>query len=288
MEEKVLTLADIVEQYKEERKVADLCDWLSNTNAGDVNIQGLSGSSDAFVASAVFKQTDYHHLFILPTKEEAAYFQNNLQSLLPQKDIYYLPDSFKRPQHFEEVNSTNVLMRTETINRLMMSSARTELIVSYPEALIEMVVKSEKLAEQSLRMTINEAFDLDFAIDLLVGFDFERVDFVHEPGQFSIRGGIVDVYSFGNEFPYRIELDDDIIVSIRTFDPNSQLSVKKISAVSIVPNSQTFFTAENKIPLFEALSKNTIVWFREMDLVIDTIEKAMEKARNFVKQVFQM
>lgn len=281
MEENVLTLADIIVRYQQEKMIVELCDWLSDNTTGDARITGLSGSVDAFVASAIFKSSDYHHLFILPTKEEAAYFQNNLQSLLPQKDIFYLPDSFKRPQHFEELNSSNVLMRTETINRLMMSTARTELIVSYPEALVEMVVRSEKLAEQSLRMTINEAFDLDFAIDLLVGFDFERVDFVHEPGQFSIRGGIVDVYSFGNEFPYRIELDDDVIVSIRTFDPNSQLSVKKISAVSIVPNSQTFFTAENKIALFEALPKNTIVWFREMDLVIDTIEKTMEKARQF-------
>lgn len=281
MEEKVLTIVDIVEQYKEEKNVAELCAWLSDTTAGDARITGLSGSADAFVAGAVYKSSDYHHLFILPTKEEAAYFQNNLQSLLPQKDVFYLPDSFKRPQEFEELNSSNVLMRTETINRLMMSSARTELIVSYPEALVEMVVKSEKLAEQSLRMTLNEAFDLDFAIDLLVGFDFERVDFVYEPGQFSIRGGIVDVYSFGNEFPYRIELDDDVIVSIRTFDPNSQLSVKKISAVSIVPNSQTFFTPENKIALFDALPKNTIIWFREMDLVIDTIENTMEKARQF-------
>jgi transcription-repair coupling factor (superfamily II helicase) len=214
-------------------------------------------------------------------REAAAYFQNNIKSLYPQKDVFYLPDSFKRSQHFDEINNTNVLMRTETINRLNIASSKSELIVTYPEALMELVVRANKLVEQSLRMAIHEKFDIDFAIELLVSFDFERVDFVYEPGQFAIRGGIIDVYSFGNEFPYRIELDDDEIISIRTFDPNSQLSVKKISAVSIVPNIQTFFTKENKIPLLEALPDNTILWFKDMEMVIDVMTNAMEKAKVF-------
>ena len=185
-------------------------------------LSGLIGSQDAFVAASVFKQTEFNHFFVLSDKEEAAYFQNNLKNLLGSKDIFFFPDSFKRPQDFSELNNNNVLLRTETVNRLSNSNSRAELAVSYPEALLEKVVKAEALNEQTLRLKVNEKLDIDFMIDLLVEFEFERVDFVYEPGQFSIRGDIVDVFSFGNELPYRVELFGEEIESIRTFDPLTQ------------------------------------------------------------------
>ena len=272
---------DIIKQYTETPQLQSINQWLRDTASGDIHISGLVGSSDAFVASSVFKSTDYNHFFILNNKEEAAYFQNNLKSLLQQKDVFYFPDSFKRPQVFDEILNTNILMRTETVNRLINTNSKAELVVTYPEALIEQVVKADKLNEQTLNLEVGERMDIDFAIDLLVEFDFERVDFVYEPGQFSIRGGIIDIYSFGNEFPYRIELDDDNIASIRTFDTNTQLSVKKISRITIVPNIQTFFSNEFKMPLFESLKENTIIWVKDMELMIDVMSAAMEKAINF-------
>lgn len=281
MDETLYAITDLIQVYKESETIKQLSAWVNENALGDAKLSGLVGSADAFVATAMAQSSACHHLFIMQDREAAAYFQNNIKSLYPQKEVFYLPDSFKRSQHYDEINNTNVLMRTETINRLNIASSKSELIVTYPEALMEPVVRANKLVEQSLRMAIHEKFDIDFAIELLVSFDFERVDFVYEPGQFSIRGGIIDVYSFGNEFPYRIELDDDEIISIRTFDPNSQLSVKKISAVSIVPNIQTFFTKENKIPLLEALPDNTILWFKDMEMVIDVMTNAMEKAKVF-------
>jgi transcription-repair coupling factor (superfamily II helicase) len=281
MDETLYAITDLIQVYKESETIKQLSAWVNENALGYAKLSGLVGSADAFVATAMAQSSACHHLFIMQDREAAAYFQNNIKSLYPQKDVFYLPDSFKRSQHFDEINNTNVLMRTETINRLNIASSKSELIVTYPEALMEPVVRANKLVEQSLRMAIHEKFDIDFAIELLVSFDFERVDFVYEPGQFAIRGGIIDVYSFGNEFPYRIELDDDEIISIRTFDPNSQLSVKKISAVSIVPNIQTFFTKENKIPLLEALPDNTILWFKDMEMVIDVMTNAMEKAKVF-------
>jgi transcription-repair coupling factor (superfamily II helicase) len=272
---------DIIKKYTETPQLQSINQWLRDTNSGDIHISGLVGSSDAFVASSVFKSTEYNHFFILNNKEEAAYFQNNLKSLLQQKDVFYFPDSFKRPQVFDEILNTNILMRTETVNRLINTNSKAELVVTYPEALIEQVVKADKLNEQTLNLEMGERMDIDFAIDLLVEFDFERVDFVYEPGQFSIRGGIVDIYSFGNEYPYRIELDDENIASIRTFDTNTQLSVKKISRITIVPNIQTFFSNEFKMPLFESLKENTIIWVKDMELVIDVMNTAMEKAINF-------
>jgi transcription-repair coupling factor (superfamily II helicase) len=214
----------------------------------------------------------------LNDKESAAYFQNNLASLIENKDILYFPDSFKRPQQFDELNNNNILIRTESVNRLIHPNSKAELMVTYPEALIEKVVTAEKLNEQCLRLAIGENFDDDFAIDLLIEFDFERVDFVYEPGQFSIRGGIIDIFSYGNEFPYRIELDDDTIESIRTFDPNSQLSQKKIQSISIVPNAQTYFGNEFKIPFTQILPANTVFWVKDMGLVMEVMDQALEKA----------
>jgi transcription-repair coupling factor (superfamily II helicase) len=191
-------------------------------------------------------------------------FKTTWLRLIENKDILYFPDSFKRPQQFDELNNNNILIRTESVNRLIHPNSKAELMVTYPEALIEKVVTAEKLNEQCLRLAIGENFDDDFAIDLLIEFDFERVDFVYEPGQFSIRGGIIDIFSYGNEFPYRIELDDDSIESIRTFDPNSQLSQKKIQSISIVPNAQTYFGNEFKIPFTQILPANTVFWVKDM------------------------
>ena len=277
-------LNELLEAYGKSQAIGEINHWLKETAKGDVHLSGLSGSSNALVAGAVFKANTYNHLFVLNSKEDAAYLQNDLKAVLANKEIFFFPDSFKRQQQFDEINSTNILLRTETVNRLIHQNSKAEIAVTYPEALFEKVVTAEKLNEQTLRLAINEKFDIDFAIDLLVGFDFERVDFVYEPGQFSIRGGIVDIYSFGNEFPYRIEMSDDEIISIRTFDPTSQLSQKKISSVSIVPNIQTFFGQQFKTPLFEILPKNTVIWVQDLELTLDLMSQATEKARKYYEQ----
>ncbi len=273
-----MQISDIIKQYSSSSTVEAVNAWLKNTTSGDLRLLGLVESSDSFVAAGVFKSSNFHHVFVMNDKESAAYFQNNLASLIENKDILYFPDSFKRPQEFDELNNNNILIRTESVNRLIHPNSKSELMVTYPEALIEKVVTAEKLNEQCLRLAIGENFDDDFAIDLLIEFDFERVDFVYEPGQFSIRGGIIDIFSYGNEFPYRIELDDDTIESIRTFDPNSQLSQKKIQSISIVPNAQTYFGNEFKIPFTQILPTNTVFWVKDMGLLMEVMEQALEKA----------
>jgi transcription-repair coupling factor (superfamily II helicase) len=274
-----MNVEEIVKRYSELPQVKELIADLNTGDTEDVFLQGLIGSQEAFVAASVFKQTGLNHLFVLSDKEEAAYFQNNLKNLLGVKDIFFFPDSFKRPQDYSEVNNNNILLRTETVNRLSNSEIKSELVVTYPEALFEKVVKQEVLNEQTLRMRVNEKLDIDFMIDLLVGFEFERVDFVYEPGQFSIRGDIVDVYSFGNEYPYRVELFGEEIESIRTFDPLTQLSQKKIASVTIVPNIQTHFTNDKKTSVLEVLPTNTVVWFKDMQILMDVFVAALEKAK---------
>ncbi|MCX6197717.1 MAG: transcription-repair coupling factor [Bacteroidetes bacterium] len=277
-----MSIEEILTRYSESSQVKQLISLLTENSIAPfkaLSVQGLIGSQDAFVAAAIFKQTDFNHLFVMSDKEEAAYFQNNLKNMLGTKDVFFFPDSFKRPQDFSEVNNNNILLRTETVNRLSNSNSKAELAVTYPEALFEKVVRQDVLNEQTLRMRVNEKFDVDFMIDLLVEFEFERVDFVYEPGQFSIRGDIVDVFSFGNEFPYRVELFGEEIESIRTFDPLTQLSQKKIASVTIVPNIQSHFTNTQKTSVLEVFPPNTIIWFKDVQMLMDVFGSSIEKAK---------
>ena len=169
-----MTIQEITNAYAASPQVKELLQQLSTgDDRKDFFLHGLIGSQDAFVAASVFKQCDYNHLFVMSDKEEAAYFQNNLKNLLGSKDIFFFPDSFRRPQDFTELNNNNVLLRTETVNRLSNSNSKAELAVTYAEALFEKVVRQEVLNEQTLRMKVNEKLDIDFMIDLLVEFEFE-------------------------------------------------------------------------------------------------------------------
>ncbi len=279
-----MNIDEIIGRYAESDGLQRLRELLKQSEA-DISLSGMTGSQESFVAAAAFRTTEYNHLFIMTDKEEAAYFQNNLTALLTHKDVFFFPDSFKRPQAFEELNNNNVLLRTEAVNQLSNPSSRAELAVTYPEALFEKAVKKEKLDEQTLRIKTGEKLDIDFMIELLVDFEFERVDFVYEPGQFSIRGGIIDIFSFGNEQPYRVELFDTDVESIRTFDPNTQLSVKKISSITIVPNMQTHFTNESKASVFEVFNDNTIVWIKDAQLLMDRLDETMVKADKFKEKL---
>jgi transcription-repair coupling factor (superfamily II helicase) len=279
-------LKDLLAAYTDSEKVKQVAAALNSTeNNNTVFLKGLIGSMDAFVAAGVFRNTSFNHFFVLSDKEEAAYFHNNLEALLTKKDVFFFPDSFKRPQTLDELNTTNVLLRTEMVNRLTNSNSRAEIVVTYPEALFEKVVKAAELQQQTLHLKTNEKFDVDFAIDLLVEFEFDRVDFVYEPGQFSIRGGIVDIFSFGNDYPYRIELFGKEIESIRTFDPISQLSQKKIERVSIVPNIQTHFSIEKKTTVFDVMPGNTVVWVKDMQMTIEVLDKLMERAEKVKSEI---
>ena len=158
-----------------------------------------------------------------------------------------------------------------------------EIVVTYPEALFEEVVAPEVLNANRIHITVGENVDVDTMIEILTDYGFQREDFVYEPGQFSIRGGIIDIFSYGNEWPYRIELFDEEIESIRTFNPTSQLSLKNIERVSIIPNINSGFKQEEKVPFFSVFSKNTIVWIRDLDIILDKLQQCFEKVEDFAK-----
>ena len=250
-------------------------------------LKGLVGASDSFVMAASQLTKTRFHLYIANDKEEASYLQNNLEHLLPNRNIWFLPDSFRKPAVFNELNNTNVLQRTESINNMTAKLSAGEILVTYPEAIFEQVVAPEILDESRIEITKNEPLDIDFLIEVLVEYGFERTDFVFEPGQFAIRGGIIDIFSFGNELPYRIELFDDTVESIRSFDPGDQLSKRNIAKVLIVPNINTRFTGEHKTSIFKVLPSETVIWVRDLDVVIDRLQNCFDEAAKYARQLIQ-
>jgi len=248
----------------------------------------MRGAQEGFVLTASFQADPRHYLVIANDKEEAAYLQNTLSSLTGDKPVRFFPDSFRRPMFFQELNNTNVLERTETINRISSARSTGELIVTYPEALFEKVVAPKVLDENRISITVGEETDVDFLIEILTEYGFAREDFVYEPGQFSVRGGIVDIFSYGNEYPYRIELFDEEVESIRSFDPSTQLSVRKIAEVSIVPNINTKFKRKDKVSLFRVLPDDAVIWVKDFQVLLDKLAQCFEKAELFADTLSEL
>ena len=238
-------------------------------NPLQVFLQNLNGSSAAFVLQSIFsnpKTKHLNHIVVLNDAEESAYFFNSIESVTEALDLFYFPSSFKSPHNFSALNPSHVMLRTEALTKISMGGNK-KIIVTYPEALFEKVVLAKTLQQNIIQIKTNDNLDLNGLMQQMVDYGFERTDFVYEPGQFALRGGILDIYSFGNEKPYRIELFGEDVDSIRLFDPASQLSERKLLQVNIIPNVTTQFEDTEKIPLLDFLAKDTIVWLKDWDVI---------------------
>ncbi len=271
----------LVDLYLKSPQVLKVSELISAESPVRSKLTGVIGSQLCFILTAVARSTEKSHLYIARDKEEAAYFLNSIQNIVEHKNIHFFPDSFKRPSFYEEINSNNILQRTEAVNKIHNKEGKGELVVTYPEALFEKVVDPLLLEKEKITLQVGENIDVDTAIELLVEYGFERVDFVYEPGQFSIRGGIIDIFSFGNEWPYRIELFDLEVETIRTFDPSNQLSINQIRKVSIIPNIKSKFKQEEKVSLFSVFRSHVTVWIEDFDFLLDRLQACFDKAKDF-------
>ena len=242
-------------------------------------IKNLAGSSLSFVISETFKKADKPYLLIFNDKEEAAYYLNDLEQLLGDKNVLFYPGSYRRPYQIEETDNANVLLRSEVLNRIN-SRKKPAVIVTYPTALFEKVVTKKELEKSTLKVTVGENLSLDFVNEILFEYKFKRVDFVTEPGDFSVRGGIVDVFSFSNDEPYRIEFFGDEIDSIRTFDVETQLSKEKLKKVSIMPNVENKTLEENRESFLKYISSKTAVFVKNQALLTGNLDKFYKKAED--------
>ena len=278
----------LFKKYTTDPRTQNLASALKMQADVRAHLHGLVGSQGAFVAAATYYTEPQANLYILPNKEEAAYFMNDLKNIFEQrKDVLFFPDSFKKAGDPTELNKTNVLMRAETLSRLLGTITTGELIVTYPEAMFEKVVNTKTLRKSTIHVGVNEKMDAGFITELLVTYGFRRSDFVYEPGQFAIRGGIIDIYSYGNDLPYRVELFGDEVESIRVFDPLTQLSVKKITQVNIVPNIQTQFDPADKTSLFKLLPTNAAIWIKDMQALVDINQRCYDRAIEYAEKIKQ-
>lgn len=272
----------LLNAFVQDERTKKIVDSISQEKKAKLHLSGLKASAGAFIAQAVIQKTRTTQVFILEDAESAAYFHNELSQLLQNEEknteVLFFPDSFKKPGHIHQINNANVQLRTECINRISNPTAKSEVIVSYSDALFETVVKKTVLKKNMISMKVGEKLDIDFILELLVEYGFERTDFVYEPGQFSIRGDIVDVFSFANDLPYRIELFDDEVESIRIFDPSTQLSERKIERIAIIPNVQTHFNESQKTNFFKLLTPKTTLWIKSFSAIIDSLGSNMQSA----------
>ncbi|WP_299119337.1 transcription-repair coupling factor [uncultured Tenacibaculum sp.] len=240
-------------------------------------ITNLVGSSLSFVISESFKKADKPYLLVLNDKEEAAYYLNDLEQLLGDKNVLFYPGSYRRPYQIEETDNANVLLRSEVLNRIN-SRKKPAIIVTYPTALFEKVVTKKELEKNTLKITVSENVSPDFVNEVLFEYNFNRVDFVTEPGEFSVRGGIIDVFSFSNDEPYRIEFFGDEVDSIRTFDVETQLSKEKLKKVSIMPNVENKALQEKRESFLKYISSKTAIFVKNVDILTGNLDKFYRKA----------
>ena len=219
-----MEVKDLLKVYKASALVSLAIEKLKDKEKGNLFFKNIRGSFDALLASCIYQSNKKPHLFILRDREEAAYFQNDLENLLgKERNVQFFPTSYKRPFYYDEIENANVLQRAEVLNKINTKSLDADLIVTYPDALIEKVINKRSLVKNTFGVKTGDQLDQAFMSELLVEYGFHMTDFVYEAGDFSIRGGIIDIYSFANDLPYRIELLGKEVESIRNFDPDSQL-----------------------------------------------------------------
>ncbi len=281
---------NLLDLYSESAAVSQLKESLSEGQAR-VHLSGAAGSATAVLAALIHSDNPYRtHLHIAANKDDAYYLLNDIETLLgdteediDHKRVVLFPTTYRRPYQIEEVDNANVLQRSEVIKQL--NAGRNLVVVTYPEALSEKVVSSHTLTSNTMQVMQGAALSMDYMMDVLREYEFERVDFVVEPGQYAVRGGIIDVFSYDNETPYRIEFFDDTVDSLRAFDPVTQLSVKRYEKISIVPNLSRVRAAESekqvveeKVSLLHYLGPDDVVWTQGLLYAIETVEKSYTHA----------
>ncbi|HTE27187.1 DEAD/DEAH box helicase [Flavitalea sp.] len=280
-----MNLQTLLDGYKNSPRLFELADRLSYEQPEHIHLKNLQGSSPAFVINGVFqhpKSSSLNHVVICEDAEYAAYLHNTLENLTNALDLFYFPSSFKNRKNFRLLNSSHVMLRAETLMKWS-GGGNKKIIITYPEAIFEKVILPNVLSGNIIQIKTNQNLDIDGMIEKLVNYGFERTDFVYEPGQFALRGGIFDIYSFGNEKPYRLELFGNDVDSIRIFDPETQLSERKLLQVNIIPNIETQFEDQDKVSLFDFLPANTVIWMQDWELTRDRIITQEEDLQLFLE-----
>jgi len=273
-----LEATEVTGLYQQSPQLQRLASLLSSNKAVSLQLSGLTGSSDAVVLASLMGAWPHPALIILGDKEEAAYFHNDMENLLGAGKVLFYPASCKKPYRPDQIDNNSVLQRTEVLTRV--NKQREQFIlVTYAEAMQERVITRRTLDRNTIEIRTGEEPGIPFLTEFLENNAFIRTDFVYEPGQFAIRGGIVDIYSFAHELPYRIEFYDEKIESIRTFDPGTQLTEQAMAFISIIPNIQHGQIREEHESIFDFLPRETRIYARDLGYIFSAMQASLEKMK---------
>lgn len=265
--------------YADHPQVKALAKLVQEPSCRSIFLDGLCASATSLVFGGLLKilseSVVHPFVFVLNDAEEAGYFYHDLAQILNEDQVLYFPASYRRAIKFAQKDPANEILRTEVLSRLAQVSAPFA-IVTYPDALAEKVVSRQSLADKTLSITVGERVDIAFVEETLFEFGFKRVDYVYEPGQFAVRGSIIDVFSFSLEIPFRIDFFGDEVDSIRTFEVQSQLSKDKRNQISIVPELRP--EKETKqVSFVDFLPFDTLLLVKDLAFVRDTIERIYQE-----------
>jgi len=264
-----MNLSELIKCYKEDKRIIEISKSIETNVNGQVNLKNTCGSLRSIIVSTVSFNSGGCHVLILPDKEEAAYSFGDLQNLQKEETILFFPSSYRSNLNKEHFDKNSVLKRTECLENIQNSNrlgnGNSCIVVTYPEALDEPVVCKTEFLEATITIDKDSNTEQDKIINELTEANFERTSFVGEPGEFSVRGGIIDVFSYSNDYPYRIEFIGSTIASIRTFDPISQESIEKQQSITIIPdlsdvNTQNPDSFQSKEPFLNFLPNHSIIW----------------------------
>lgn len=238
----------------------------------EIQIKNALASARSFFISAAYKNTKKPFIAILSDKEEAAYFFNDLQTIIPDEKLFFFPSTIRHLTHNSgsKTDKAAIMMRTETMTQIRKSLR--PFIISYPAAVAETVIAKEEIPNRTIELQVGEEVETAFLVEMLQDFGFVKTEFVFEPGQFAIRGGIVDVFSYSTDLPYRIDFFGDEIESIRIFDIETQLSVEKIDKISIVNNIQIKIN-EKRTTFLEFIDKEAIILVDDFQYLTEKIQQ---------------
>jgi len=263
-------MKDLSRLYHEHPNFNPFLHYLAEDNQGNIAAEGLSGSAKSLMAAAMFNALQSTHIIILPEKEEAAYFYNDLVSVLGEELVFFFPSTYKRSIQYGQTDASNIVLRTEVMNHLG-SGKRKCIVVTYPESVMEKVISKKVFKKNTFKVKSGDPLTMEFLVEILMEYNFSRVDFVYEPGQFAVRGSIIDVFSFSGDKPYRIDFFGDDIESIRTFNIDDQLSIEKHNEISIIPNVQDISIEKTQENITEFIPPSSLIWLDNFAYTFDKI-----------------
>ena len=245
-----------------------------------IHIKGLVGSGKSFRIASAFKKSSHNFFIILTNAEEAAYYLNDFENILSKDKVLFFPSSFKKEATQEVYENSNILLRSEVLKKI---KNKNKLIVSYSEAIFEKIISQNTLNKNSLKIDRENTFSLDSINELLFKLRFNRVPFVSSPGEFSVRGGILDVYSFSYNHPYRLEFFDDKIERICSFNVETQLSINAFNSITILPNTSNVDFSNKRDSIIDFFPKNTVFVFNDFDQTMKTLNQLYIGAEKIYK-----